>query len=107
MRDDARRAREGLNRDLAVLRERAASFNSQLANTQREMDEQTAAMDGLAVRVAQAAASLTAAQDGLTKRQRELEAAQLAAADQQAARTTLKASAPRRKKNSCASTQGW
>ncbi|HRA00616.1 MAG TPA: chromosome segregation protein SMC [Thermoflexales bacterium] len=88
-RDEARRNREALNRDLAVLRERAASFNAQMAATQREMEEQTAAMDGLSVRVAQAAASLTAAQDGLARRQREMEAAQLAAADQQAARAAL------------------
>ena len=88
-RSGARQTADAQARDLAVLRERARSMESQSSDAQRELSQRTAALDDLATRAAHAAATLVGAQDLLAQRQRELETAQASAAESQAARAEL------------------
>jgi chromosome segregation protein len=88
-RDEARRHNEAVSRDLAVLRERAASVKSQLSAARRELAERRQALEGLSVRATHASAVLIGAQATLTQRQAELEVAEAAAAERQAARAAL------------------
>ena len=85
-RDDARRRNEAVTRDLAVLRERATSVQSQLSSARRELRERAAALESLTVRAAHSAATLVGAQAALTRRQKEQQIAETAAAERQTAR---------------------
>ena len=91
-RDEARRRHESVSRDLAVLRERAASVQSQRVSAGRELAESRQALDGLAVRAAHASAALVGAQAVFEQRQGELQVAEAAAVERQAARAALETS---------------
>lgn len=88
-RDEARRHNEAVSRDLAVLRERAASVQSQLSAARRELAERRQALNGLTIRAAHASAVLIGTQATLSQRQAELDVAESAATERQAARAAL------------------
>ena len=86
LRDEARRKNEAVARDLAVLRERAASVQSQLASARRELKERTTALESLTLRAAHAAAALAGCTSTHMQRQHELAAAESAAVERQTLR---------------------
>ena len=88
-REEARRKAEDATRNLAVMRERAASFEVQASTVQQDIARRAAAMDDLAVKASHAAATLFAAQGILAQKQIALDEAQAAAAVRQAARAEL------------------
>ncbi len=88
-RDEARRASESASRELAVMRERAASLERQLADAQRGLEQHSAQIEHFAARAAEAAAAFAIAQSAHTERQAELEAAQQVAAGHQQDRAAL------------------
>jgi chromosome segregation protein len=88
-RDEARRASESASRELAVMRERAASLERQLADAQRDLEQHGAQIEHFAVRATEAAAAYALAQNAHAERQAELTAAQGVAAGHQQDRAAL------------------
>jgi chromosome segregation protein len=88
-RDEARRASESASRELAVMRERAASLERQLADAQRDLEQHTVQIETYAARAGEAAAAFALAQSAHTERQTELAAAQQVAAGHQGERAAL------------------
>jgi chromosome segregation protein len=88
-RDEARRASESASRELAVMRERAASLERQLADAQRDLEQHSAQIETYAARAAEAAAAFALAQSAHAERQTELEAAQQVATGHQGERAAL------------------
>lgn len=88
-RDETRRASESAARELAVMRERAASLERQLADAQRDLEQHTVQIETYAARAAEAAAAYALAQTAQAERQTELDAAQAVAAGHQQDRAAL------------------
>ena len=90
-RDAARHTAEAAARDLAVMRERVAATEQQVANAQRELDELTATLEASAARAAEAAAAFAAAQEAYRLRQHDLQATERFAAERRSERLALEA----------------
>ena len=88
-RDEARRASESASRELAVMRERAAALDRQLADALRDLEQHTAQIEPYGARAAEAAAAYGIAQSAHAERQAELNAAQAVAAGHQQDRAVL------------------
>jgi chromosome segregation protein len=88
-RDEARRASETASRELAVMRERAASLERQLADAKRDLEQHSTQIETYASRASEAAAAYAIAMAAHAERQTELNAAQAVASGHQQDRAAL------------------
>lgn len=90
-RDAARRASEAAARSVAVLRERGAAADAQLARAQRDLDEFVVAIDAAGRRTNAATMLVAAARADWFARRSDFEQAQIASAGDRAAKEQLEA----------------